>query len=121
MQEHTQAASTIETVTRFLEALNRHDIPAAMALMTPDCVFENTYPAPDGERFIGQDAVRRFWERLFQESPQSIFQTEEVFAIGDRCVVRWRYDWSPTGHVRGVDIIRVLQGKIQEKLAYVKG
>ena len=28
-----------------------------MALMTTDCVFENTVPPPDGERFVGS-AVR---------------------------------------------------------------
>jgi hypothetical protein len=29
-----------------------------MTLMTDDCVFENTWPAPDGERYEGQVAVR---------------------------------------------------------------
>jgi hypothetical protein len=38
--------------------------------------------------------------------------------------VRWRYDWQregATGHVRGVDIFRVRQGKVAEKLSYAKG
>ena len=45
--------ATLETIQRFNEAFNRHDVDAVMALMTPDCVFENTFPAPDGERFEG--------------------------------------------------------------------
>jgi ketosteroid isomerase-like protein len=51
--------ATLETIQRFNEAFNRHDVDAVMALMTPDCVFENTFPAPDGERFEGAPAVRR--------------------------------------------------------------
>jgi ketosteroid isomerase-like protein len=125
MQEVAQTASTLEVVKRFNDALNRHDVGAAMALMTEDCVFENTYPAPDGERFEGQEKVRQFWEALFRSSPHAVFQTEEIFAHEDRCTVRWRYDWTDTagrsGHMRGVDVFRVRDGKVAEKLAYVKG
>jgi ketosteroid isomerase-like protein len=96
-----------------------------MALMTEDCVFENTYPPPDGERFAGQEAVRRFWEEFFRTSPDAVFQSEEMFAHEDRCVIRWKYDWTNAdgsrGHVRGVDVFRVRDGKVAEKLAYVKG
>ena len=35
-------------------------------------------------------------------------------------MVRWRYDWRE-GHVRGVDIVRVRDGRLAESLAYVKG
>ena len=51
-------AATIATVERFNDALNRHDVDAVMALMTDDCIFENTYPAPDGER-ESESAARR--------------------------------------------------------------
>ena len=54
--------STLETIDRFNEAFNRHDVDDVMALMTPDCIFENTYPSPDGTRYEGQAAVRRYWE-----------------------------------------------------------
>jgi uncharacterized protein (TIGR02246 family) len=125
MLEDALTLSTIEVIEKFNEALNRHDVPAVMALMTQDCVFENTYPSPDGERFEGQEAVRRFWEEFFRSSPDSVFKSEEVITLGDRCVIRWRYDWTSTdgsrGHVRGVDVFRVRDGKVAEKLAYVKG
>jgi ketosteroid isomerase-like protein len=124
---HTEPATeaTIATVERFNQAFNAHDVDAIMALMTDDCVFENTMPPPDGERFVGQAAVRASWEALFHASPQAWFETEEIFAAADRCVVRWRYTW-PTeggefGHVRGVDVFMVRDGKVAEKLAYVKG
>jgi len=35
-------------------------------------------------------------------------------------VQRWRYDWDG-GHVRGVDLFMVRDGRIAEKRSYVKG
>ena len=123
--EDTLTQSTIEVIEKFSAALNRHDVPAVMSLMTEDCIFDNTYPPPDGERFEGQEAVRRFWEEFFRLSPDSVFQAEEMITLGDRCVIRWRYDWTSTDgsrrHVRGVNALRVRDGKVAEKLAYVKG
>lgn len=120
------AAATLAAVERFNEAFNRHDVDAVMAAMTDDCVFENTVPPPDGQRFQGQAAVRAHWEEFFRNSPDAVFETEELFAAGDRCVVRWRYRWAPDrpgrpGHVRGVDVFRVRDGKVAEKFSYVKG
>ena len=48
------------------------------------------------------------------------FEEEEAFSAGDRVVQRWRYTWNG-GHVRGVDVFRVRDGKVAEKLSYVKG
>jgi ketosteroid isomerase-like protein len=125
MPEIVPMTSTAETITLFNAAFNRHDIPAIMALMTDDCVFENTYPAPDGTRHEGQAAVQACWEELFGSSPQATFETEEMLACGERCVVRWRYTWideqGQQGHVRGIDMFRVSDGKVAEKLSYVKG
>jgi ketosteroid isomerase-like protein len=118
-------AATLAVVGAFNDALNRHDVDAVMTAMTDDCVFENTFPAPDGEQYEGQAAVRGFWERLFAGSPHAHFDLEELFATGDRAVQRWRYTWldadGATGHIRGVDVFRIRDGKVAEKLAYVKG
>lgn len=120
-----QAEETAAVVERFNAALNRHDVDAVMALMTADCVFENTYPPPDGERHEGQAAVRAFWEAMLRSTPDARFETEELFAAADRCVVRWRYDFTGAdgigGHIRGIDLFRVRDGKVAEKFAYVKG
>jgi len=117
--------STLEAVRRFNEAFDRHDVDGVMAAMTEDCVFENTCPPPDGERHVGQTSVRKIWEIFFSSSPDASFTTEDIFAAKDRCVVRWRYDWTSKdgtpGHIRGVDIFRIRDGKVAEKLAYVKG
>jgi ketosteroid isomerase-like protein len=96
-----------------------------MELMSADCVFENTYPPPDGERFVGQPAVRGFWKDFFESSPRAHFEFEETFASGTRAFVRWLYRWENAdgtqGHIRGVDIFLVRDGRVAEKLSYVKG
>lgn len=119
-----QTASTLDAVARFNDAFDRKDVDGVMAAMTPDCVFENTGPAPNGERYEGMAAVGAFWKSFFESNAQARFIAEEQFAAGDRCVVRWRYDWGGPAeihHVRGVDIFRVRDGRVAEKLAYVKG
>lgn len=125
MTSDTATLSTVETIERFNEVFNTHDVDAIMALMTDDVAFENTIPTPDGERFEGQAAVRDFWERLFRSSPNARFDTEELFAAGDRCLVRWVYHWTDQdgkqGHIRGADVFRVRDGKVAEKYSYVKG
>ena len=97
----------------------RHDLDATLALGTDDCVFESTGPGPDGTRYEGKDAVRTAWQPIFDD-PDATFESEEVFAAGDRVVQRWRYTWSD-GHIRGVDVFRVRDGLVSEKLSYVKG
>lgn len=119
-----QSIATLQAVQQFNDAFIRRDVDAIMAAMTDDCVFENTNPAPDGKRYQGQTEVRAFWERLFVNSPDAVFEAEEMFAAGDRCVVRWNYKKIKDGqpwHLRGVDVFKVRNGKVAEKLAYVKG
>jgi ketosteroid isomerase-like protein len=125
MDLEAQTVSTVETIRKFDNVLNAHDIEAVMALMTDDCVFDNTYPAPDGTRHEGKAAVRAAFEEFLRDSPNAHFDEEELVALGDRAFLRWRYSWTDAagaaGHVRGVDIIKVRDGKIAESLAYVKG
>lgn len=117
--------AVVRLVLAFNEAFNRRDVEGMMRLMSEDCVFENTDPAPDGTVYSGREAVTQFWRDFFRESPQAHIEIEEIFGLGFRCVMRWRYDWvdaaGQKGHVRGVDIYRVKQGLISEKLSYVKG
>lgn len=121
----SETEQTLLVLRRFNQAFDQHAVDQIIALMTDDCVFENTYPAPDGTRLEGQAAVRAYWEQLFRESPQAHFAAEELFACADRGVVRWRYTWvdgqGQAGHVRGVDIFRVRDGRVAEKFSYVKG
>jgi ketosteroid isomerase-like protein len=118
-------AATIATIRQFNEALNQGDVETMMALMTDDCIFENTYPAPDGTRYEGQASIRAFWEEFFAAAVWIELEIEEIFATGERGVMRWVYRWASRegrqGYIRGVDVYRVRHGRIAEKLSYVKG
>src|SRR5690242_15589417 len=110
----------LRTVLAFNEAFNRHDVAGMMQLMSDDCVFENTDPSPDGTRYAGKETVTRFWQDFFRQSPHAHIEIEEIFGLGMRCVMRWKYTWQDAagsvGHVRGVDIFLVQDGLIREKL-----
>jgi len=109
----------IKVVEVFGQTWADHDLDAAIALITEDCVFDNTDPAPDGTRYVGRDAIREAWRPIFEDAAAS-FTAEETFAAGDRVVQLWRYDWA-SGHVRGVDVFKIRDGLVAEKLSYVKG
>ncbi len=115
----------VRQVMAFNEAFNRHDVAGMMALISEDSVFENTAPAPDGTVYEGKEAVTQFWQRFFTQSAEANIKIEEIFGFGYRVVMRWRYDWvdreGNQGHVRGVDLFRIQNGLICEKLSYVKG
>jgi predicted SnoaL-like aldol condensation-catalyzing enzyme len=117
--------SGVRIVIAFNEAFNRHDVAGMIQLMSDDCVFENTAPPPDGAVYSGKEAVARFWQDFFRQSPHAQVKIEEIFGFGIRCIMRWRYDWvdgaGNAEHVRGVDLYQLKNGLIGEKLSYVKG
>ncbi len=120
----TAALTTRVVVDRFNEAFNRHDADTMASLLTDDTVFEDTSPAPDGQRIEGKTAVVAFWRAWFARNPDSQFEAEEMIVSGDRAVVRWIYHKMRNGqpwHLRGVDVFTVRDGKVAAKLAYVKG
>lgn len=118
------ADPVVGVVDRFNDAVNRQDRDAIADLLAPDCVFEDTRP-PDGEWYEGRAAVVEFFDRLFVGAHRRSFTAEERLVAGDGVVVRWRHDWvdpeGQSGHVRGVDLLRVRNGQITEKRSYVKG
>ena len=116
--------TTRVVIERFNEAFNRHDADALALLLTDDTVFEDTSPAPDGQRIEGKTAAVAFWRGWFARNPDAQFEAEEMIVSADRVVVRWVYHkirnrqpW----HLRGVDLFTVRDGKVAAKLAYVKG
>ena len=112
-------SDALEVVTRFGDAWAAHDLEACLALLTDDCLFDATGPAPDGATATGPAEIRAAWQAIFDDAT-SRFEPEETFAAGDRVVQRWRYDWGE-GHVRGVDLFAVRDGRVSEKRSYVKG
>ncbi len=97
--------TALRVVFAFHQAFNRHDIAGMMQLMSDDCVFENIAPAPDSAVYAGKEAITQFWQDFFRESPQAQIEIEEIFGLGERCIMRWRYNWlnadGEEGHFRG--------------------
>jgi len=109
----------LTAVKAFGAAWAEHDLEAALSLVTQDCVFDATGPAPNGVRHVGRSALRSAWQAIFDD-PSSGFDVIDLFAQGNRCTSRWEMRWDG-GYMRGVDIFTVRDGKVAEKLSYVKG
>jgi ketosteroid isomerase-like protein len=111
-------------IERYRAAVDRHDIEAAVAAFTDDGLIDCT-PAPDGERYEGAVEIRALFGQLFDSTDERAFETEELIIAGDRTVLRWCHRWVDAsgrpGHVRGIELLRVRDGKVAEKLDYVKG
>jgi len=108
----------IQLVLQFNAALNEQDVDAMMRLMTQDCVFENTAPPPDGSRYAGQSAVHAFCETFFRTSREPSIEVEEIFALGERCIMRWTYRWVDAqgkpgiGRLGGDGLVLFIPGKL---------
>ena len=95
-----------------------------MRASTDDTIFEDTSPAPDGRRLVGKAAVVNFWRAWSAQNADAHFDAEDLIVSGDQAVVPWAYRKQRNGqpwHLRGVDLFRVRDGNVAEKLAYVKG
>ena len=68
---------------------------------------------------VGHADLREVWKPIF-EDPSTHVEVEDTILAADRVIQRCPYSWSD-GHVRAVDLYRVVEGKIAEKLSYVKG
>jgi ketosteroid isomerase-like protein len=113
---------TTEVIARFNDVFQRHDPSALVEIVSPDCVIENTTPAPDGARHVGREACVSLWSRI-ATAPGTRFDLEDVVVAGERATIRWRLSWGERAEdsVRGVNLMRVQNGQIVEALGYVKG
>ncbi|HET9960507.1 MAG TPA: nuclear transport factor 2 family protein [Polyangiaceae bacterium] len=114
--------STAEVIARFNAAFQEHDPTQLEELIADDCVLENTQPAPLGARHVGREACLELWRSIAQNR-DARFQLEEVVVAGDRAQIYWHYVWGPDAgdSVRGVNLMRVREGRIVEARGYVKG
>lgn len=119
--QDTESRATETILKRFNQVFLTHD-PAALAeMVAEDCVIENTQPAPDGSRHEGKAACLELWTKI--ATNQAIhFETEGIIARGDRGEIRWRLFWGldHASSVRGVNLMRVSNGRIVEAQGYVK-
>jgi ketosteroid isomerase-like protein len=103
-------------------AVNRRDEPAAIDVITDDCVVELVATASAG-RWQGRTAVRTAWTSLAAALTGAVIETEDVFACGDRCACRWVLhpgsSGSDRGRIRGITAFTVRGGKVARAVTYI--
>jgi len=114
------ALATAEIMHRFNEVFQRHDPSPLEELVAEDCVIENTRPAPDGARLEGGKACIENWRRI-ATAPGTHFDLEDTITLGDRAIILWRCHWGEGYSIRGVNLMRVRDGRIVEAKGYIKG
>jgi hypothetical protein len=115
----TDTQTNTETVIeQFNEAFRLRAPEMLEDIIAADCVMEGVGPAPDGNRWAGYDECLSGWRELVLE-PSIRFEVEHVDVDGDRAVIRWRLI-SDEATFRGVNLMRLRDGKIVEALGYGK-
>jgi hypothetical protein len=113
--------TTDEVIDTFNRAFAERDATLLEDIIAPDCVMESVQPAPDGTRYEGYDASLSSWQGLIEDTT-SHFEVEDVRTGDEWALIRWRYVWGhgPEDSVRGVNVMRVVGGKIVEAAGYSK-
>ena len=107
------------TVIHQYNAAFREGAPEKLVdVIAPDCVMEGVGPEPDGNVWTGYDECLAGWQGFIRD-PDIRFETESIEVYDDRAVIRWRLH-SPDANFRGVNLMRVRDGKIVEALGYAK-
>ncbi|CAN7633605.1 nuclear transport factor 2 family protein [Devosia sp. LjRoot16] len=113
------STETAEIMRRFNQAFLEHQPKLLEDLIAPDCVMESIQPAPNGTRYEGYDACLAFWQAIATD-PVAWFDVEDTVVMGDNATIRWRFNFGNGGSVRGVNVMRVRDGRIVEALGYAK-
>ncbi len=90
-----------ETIGRYNEAWNSHDLDAIMALHAPDMVFENHTA---GEMAQG-DAVRGHIASIFESWPDLAFTTRRLYVRDGLVVQEWTASGTHTAPMRRGDLV----------------
>ena len=116
---------TKDFLQSFADAFNAHDVKAIMSHMTEDCVFEaSAGPDVNGEKFSGQEQVRKALENVFATFADAHWGTPRHFIEGDRGFSEWIFTGTKADgskvEVTGCDLFTFRDGKIAIKNSYRK-
>jgi ketosteroid isomerase-like protein len=115
-------AELATVVDRFFAAWARHDLDVAMACVAEDAIYDEF----NGTLWRGKAAVREGFLPNFRGDYGDIqFQLEDLFIDEQQqqALARWLcvFQWKGTQRAwRGLDILRLRDGLIVEKLTYAK-
>jgi ketosteroid isomerase-like protein len=116
---------TVETLQRFADAFNAHDLDAVMSFFVDDPVLDMPRgPQPCGRRLEGQDDVRSGLASRFAGLPDVHYGEDRHWVSGDRGCSEWLLTGTtPEGdriEVRGCDLFEFRGDKILRKDSYWK-
>lgn len=113
--------TTTEVIDRFNRAFIEHDAGLLDGLIAEDCVMESVQPAPGGELVRGREACTAWWTAVIDDRATQ-FTPQEVIVAGERATIVWSYRFGPGPDqwVRGVNVMRVTDGRITEASGFSK-
>jgi len=113
--------TTDEVIDRFNRAFQERDATLLEDIIAPGCVMESIQPAPGRFVQLTEPATRVMWKALIDDTT-SHFEVENVRTGDEWALIRWRYVWGPgpDHSVRGVNVMRIVDGKIVEAAGYSK-
>lgn len=109
-------------IEALVQAMNRHDLDAMIALFDPD--YRSEQPAHPGRTFVGRSQVRSNWEAMFSGIPD--FTAELLRSVDDGDTVWCEWLWSGRRGdehpfaVRGVTLFRITDDLIAAGTLYVE-
>jgi ketosteroid isomerase-like protein len=115
----------LELLRAFSEAWNRHDLPALMACMHAECVFDTAAgPQAWGTRHAGPEAVAKAFASAWEAMPDARWNDARHWVAGEQGGSQWRFtgtaaDGSRT-EVDGVDLFTFRDGRILSKNVFRK-
>jgi ketosteroid isomerase-like protein len=72
----------VELIHRALDAFNRRDLDAVLAMLHGDVEFGSRLAAMEGG-FHGHEGIRRWWQTILDASPDRTIEIVEVRDLGD--------------------------------------
>jgi ketosteroid isomerase-like protein len=115
-----------EALNQWNQAWDKHDLNGVMELFHDEVLFENW----TGAKVKGKEALRQAWAPWFENHGGFRFTEEETFIdeTAQKALFRWQLDWPSfeKGYEgrperrRGVDVLHFRDGKIIQKLTYLK-
>ena len=131
MSDNNSAGELEETIGRYNDAWNNHDLDAIIAMHAEDMVFENHTA---GESAQGADEVREHIGSIFETWPDIHFEARRLYARDGVVTQEWTASAThtntmrrgdlvaePTGNRiewRGIDVIPFEDGLVKRKDVY---
>jgi len=105
--ERDSAAALEETIGRYNDAWNAHDLDTIMSMHAPDMVFENHTAGESAEG----EAARGHIGKIFETWPDINFTTRRFYARDGLIVQEWTATATHTSTMRRGDLVAEPTGK----------